>query len=124
MSYENPRKTRLAREALGYEARLPTFGDTCAALAVVGGSLVLIAVATFSVPERHAGAAVGDVYQASAEHAVPANPHVATDAPRARMHALADPVPTAAPSGAGGWPAPAESADDATAYGNVVDLTY
>lgn len=124
MSYENPRKIRLSREALGYDARLPTSGDTCAALAVVGGSLFLIAVATFSMPERHAGAAVGDVYQASAEYAVPANPHVATDAPRARMHALTHLSPTAAAAGAGGWPAPAESADDATAYGNVVDLTY
>ena len=122
MSYENPRKARMLREALGYEARVPTFVDTCAALAVVGGSLILIGVSTFALPERHAGAAVGDVYQASAENAVPANPHVATDAPRAplRMTTLAGPdTATAA-----GWPAPADPADDATAYGNVVDLTY
>jgi hypothetical protein len=122
MSYENPRKARMLREALGYEARVPTFVDTCAALAVVGGALCLIAVSTFSMPDRHAGAAVGAVYQASAENAVPTNPHVATDAPRApvRMPTLVAP----GTASAGGWPAPADSADDATANGNVADLTY
>ena len=122
MSYENPRKARLLREALGYDARVPTFVDTCAALAVVGGVLVLIAVSTFWMPERRAAAAVGDFYQASAESALPANPHVGTDAPRGQVNVITRvELGTAT---AGGWPAPADPADDANAYGNVVDLTY
>src|SRR5690349_7003490 len=107
MSYENSRKTRLMREALGDGQRVPTFGDTCAGLAVLGGTLLLIAIASFSMPDRNAGAATADVYQASAEDAVPANPHVATDAPRERMRISPRPAPATASTG---WPAPAETA--------------
>jgi len=119
MSYENPRKNRLLREALGAEQRLPSVRGTCVTLATVAGSVALIVCAGFALPERFSTVPMGDLYQASALATVPDNPNFATDAPPPTTVAITRPAPVVA-AGVSGWPAPDASATD----GIVVDLTY
>ena len=106
MSYENPRKTRLLKEALGHEkAPLPSVVHTFWTIGLIAVSLTIIVLAGLDLPENITGSPI--VGQRHAELTLPL---ATTMAPTAVHNA-------AAPAVAGETPATAET-------GNVVDLTY
>ena len=105
MSYENPRKQRLLKEALGDErANLPSFAATCWTVGLIAASLAIVALAGLNLPESTAAVTFSG-YQRHAELTLPL-----------------------APDATGGHPAsadtPAETVPAPTETGNVVDLTF
>ena len=106
MSYENPRKSRLLKEALGDEkARLPSAAHTYWTIGLIASAVTIIALAGIDLPENTV--AVPIVGQRHAELTLPIAPTT-----------YRTPAGTAvAPSVASETPTTAET-------GNVVDLTY
>jgi hypothetical protein len=105
MSYENPRKTRLLKEALGDErGRLPSVGHTFLGIGLIAASVTLIALAGLNLPENVAAVPVAG--QRHAELTLPIAPPV-----HVQKSSIEVPETTVEP------PAPAET-------GNVVDLTF
>ena len=102
MPYENPRKTRLLKEALGDErAPLPSVAHTCWSIGLIVAALTIIALASVDLPENTAAAPIVGV-----RHAELTLPIARTPAGEAVAPAVASETPTTAETG------------------NVVDLTY
>jgi len=102
MPYENPRKTRLLKEALGDEsAPLPSVAHTCWTIGLIAAAVTIIALAGVDLPESTAASPIAGLR------------HAELTLPIARTPAGA-PI---APAAASETPVTAET-------GNVVDLTY
>src|SRR5512144_530811 len=89
MSHQFPRKGRLLREALGNEGLLPTARYTIATIAVVAGSLAVIAMAGVSLPEQATAVTYEMAYRAYvADATLPSDPNVVRDfeSPRIGLH--------------------------------------
>jgi hypothetical protein len=102
MPYENPRKTRLLKEALGDEsAPPPSVAQTCWTIGLIAAAVTIIALAGVDLPENNAAFPIAGLR------------HAELTLPIARIPAGA----AVAPAAASETPTTAES-------GNVVDLTY
>ena len=64
MAYENPRRERLLREALGDELRMPSAGATCFTICVVAVVVALVIAGGYMMPESN-----GWVHLAGHHHA-------------------------------------------------------
>jgi hypothetical protein len=94
MSTENPRKSRLLREALGEDRRPPSVTRTCWTIGLIVAAIAVIALTGIAAPDR---------------------PEIAWTPPAPRT-VITNPAIV-------GWPAPKVS-DSGGQTDNVVDLTF
>ena len=106
MTYENPRKSRLLKEALGDErAPLPSAGETCLTIAAMVGAIIILVLAGRNLPDSVAAAST--LGQRHASVTIPSAVEVAPAADDLESPRTAT-----------------VTSEPTSETGNVVDLTY